>query len=110
VAAATYVAGLTTPQAATDWHAANVQARRDVISALRASACLNDVEGALKASGAYLRVFRHILAPPISQDQFKLFCPTYSKVRENSGSPIPDGQAPAIAAYVETLPRTVTWG
>jgi hypothetical protein len=100
VAAAKYVAGLTTPQAATDWHAANVQARRDVIAALRASACLNDIEGALTASGAHLRVFRHILAPPISQDQFKLFCPAYSKGRENGGSPIPGNQAPAIAAAV----------
>ncbi len=98
VAEASYVAGLTSKQAATDWYTANVQARRDVVAALRSSGCLTDMASAIRVSGAHIRVFRHILAPPISQDQFKLLCPVYPKGAESSGGPV----KPAIAATVAT--------
>lgn len=108
-AASRYVAGLTTPQAATDWHLAIVRARRDVIAALRSSACLTDVPAALLSSGAHLRVFRFLLAPPISQDQFKLLCPEYSKSKENKGSPLEGGAvAPVAAAIMGARDRRLT--
>jgi len=102
VAAALYVAGLTNLEAATDWHLANVRARRDVVSALRASACLTDIPAALRQSGSHVRVFRHMLAPPISQDQFSLLCPSYSKSSENHGTPVKASSVPAVAAAIET--------
>jgi hypothetical protein len=109
VAAARYVAGLTTPQAAKDWHLANMKARRDVVAALRASACLTDIEAALRLSGGHMRVFRHLLAPPISQDQFKLLCPQYSKSNENTASPVAARARPAIAeAIMAARNRRVT--
>lgn len=100
VAAALYVAGLTTQEAATDWHAANVKARRDVVSALRASVYLTDVPAALRLSASHIRVFRHMFAPPISQDQFVLLCPAYSKGTENSGRPINESSVAAVAAAI----------
>lgn len=101
VAAANYVAELTTSQAATDWYMANVKARREVVAALRSSACLTDLAAAIRASGSHIRVFRHILAPPISQDQFKLLCPAYPKSAENSGSPVSEAIASTVAAAIE---------
>jgi hypothetical protein len=101
VAAANYVAELTTNQAAADWHTANVKARREVVAALRSSACLADVAASIQASGAHIRVFRHMLAPPISQDQFKLLCPTYPKSTENSGGPVDQATAASVAAAID---------
>jgi XamI restriction endonuclease len=100
-AAAKYVAALTTDKAATDWHLANVQARRDVIAALRESACLSDMAAAITANGGHVRVLRHILAPPISQDQFKLLCPAYSKDAENKSRPVPAASAALVAAAID---------
>ena len=100
MAAARYVASLTTPQAATDWHAAVMRVRRDVVAALRASAALTDIAGALQISGTHLRVFRFLLAPPISQDQFSLFCPAYPKRKETSGTPLNAVEAAACAAAI----------
>ncbi len=101
VAAAKYVAELTTSRAATDWHTANVRARREVVAALRSSDCLADMAAAIRQSGAHIRVFRHILAPPISQDQFKLLCPAYPKSSENSGGPVEATIAATVAAAID---------
>lgn len=100
IAAAKYVAGLTSPQAATDWHRSVMQARRDVVAALRASKCLSDLPAALQSSAAHIRVFRFMSAPPISQDQFKLLCPTYAKGKENSGSALSAADAAVVAASI----------
>jgi hypothetical protein len=100
VAKAKYVAGLNSPQAAIDWDRSVRLARRDVVAALRASRWLTDVSGALQASAAHLRVFRFMLAPPRSQDQFKLLCPTYRKKKENKGSPLNTADSVAVAASI----------
>lgn len=100
VAAANYVAGLIPSQATTDWHTANVRARREIVAALRSSACLVDLAAAIRSSGAHIRVFRHILAPPISQDQFKLLCPAYPKGKENSGGSVDAAVAATVAAAI----------
>lgn len=100
VATSLYIDGLTNPQAATDWHKANLQARRDTVAALKASSYLTDISGALQLNGAHNRVFRHILAPPVSQDQFKLLCPIYSKAKENRGTPMSKAEADAVAKTI----------
>jgi hypothetical protein len=110
-AAALYVDGLTAQEAASDWHLANLRARQDVLSALRASAYLTDIPAALRLSGRHVRVFRHMLAPPISQDQFSLLCPAYSKAAENSGRPVREDTVDAVAAAIIAArnPRLTRW-
>jgi hypothetical protein len=52
--------------------------------------------GALCKDGRHSLVFRNFLAPPMSQDQFKLACPVWGKASENKGRPL----SPATAAVV----------
>jgi hypothetical protein len=73
--------------ATADWKFAVRDARKVAGKALRASKYLFDIEAALIENGAHALVFRQVLAPPASQDQFKLMCPAYSKSTESSGSP-----------------------
>ena len=77
-----YLASLTQAVSAIDWREAVKLARSLVKTALSASNNLKNVEGALQASGAHMRVFRHARAPPKSQDQFKLICSQWSKTSE----------------------------
>ncbi len=94
------MASLTTKEAAADWHQANLRARREVALALRATDYLRDIPKALKKSAGHVRVLRHLLAPPISQDQFGLLCRSYSKGAENKGSPVKADSAVKIAATI----------
>jgi len=89
-------------EAIADWHFAVRDARRLVASARRASNFLLDIKGALSQSGNHMLVFRQVLAPPVSQDQFKLICPQYSKGLEKTGRPSLDPGAVA-AAILERL-------
>jgi hypothetical protein len=81
-----------------DWRLALRDARHVLAKALRASDYLADVAAALRESGGHMLALRHFLAPPISQDQFKLLCPTWSKGSEKTGAPIPPAPAAAVAA------------
>lgn len=91
-----------------DWRLAVREARQFTIQALRASELLGDIEGALQVNGAYALVFRQVLAPPVSQDQFKLICPAYSKTLENSGRAFNALSARVVAEAVrERLDRGV---
>lgn len=81
---------------ALDWQEALLEARLLIIGALRASNCLTDVGGALARSGAYMLVFRHLMAPPTSQDQFKLICGDWPKNSEKSGTPVKVDAAAAV--------------
>lgn len=100
-AAEIYVEDLTKQGAATDWYDANAIARRKVLEALRATDMFKDIAKGLLASGGHLTVLRHILAPPISQDQFALLCPAYSKTAENSARPMPQISADAVATAID---------
>lgn len=91
-----YVEGLTSHQAGKDWRDAHTVARRQVIAALRATRYLYDVPAGLVESGQHLTVLRHLMAPPISQDQFALLCVDYTKRAEVTGR----GISPAAAAAV----------
>ena len=80
------------------WHQTLREARRRVAAALRASNYLRDIAGALEANGGHMLVFRHLMAPPKSQDQFMLRAPFWSKNSENKGRPL--GQRAALQAAV----------
>jgi hypothetical protein len=85
---------------AEDWRAAIMAARRIIAEALRASNFLENVSDALQSSGAHTLAFRHFFAPPISQDQFRLLCPTWSKGSEKKGTPLSPDTAAAVANTV----------
>lgn len=70
------------------WHSTLREARRSVAAALRASNYLRDIASALQANGGHMLVFRHLMAPPKSQDQFKLRAPLWSKSAENHARPL----------------------
>ncbi|SDQ75976.1 XamI restriction endonuclease [Pseudoxanthomonas sp. CF125] len=82
-----------------DWHYAVQQARKLVADALRASKYLTDIKGGLRLSGAHNLVYRQLLAPPLSQDQFALVCPTWKKSSETK----PKGVSEPIASSMETV-------
>lgn len=82
---------------AADWREALSEARKLIIAALRASNYLSNVSSALHQSGKHMHVFRHLTAPPLSQDQFALICPDWSKSSENSGTSVTTSRADAVA-------------
>lgn len=82
---------------AADWREALWEARKLIMTTLRASDCLRNVSAALQQSGSHMLVLRHLMAPPTSQDQFALICQIWSKSSENSGAPIIAQKADAIA-------------
>lgn len=87
-------------QGALDWHEALHEARSIVAEALRASDNLCDIAAALTSNGQHMLAFRHLLSPPLSQDQFKLICPAWSKGSEKSGRPANES---AARAATETI-------
>jgi hypothetical protein len=64
------------------WHVSLRSARRLIAAALRESKMLSQVDGALVKAGTHMRAFRHLMAPPMSQDQFALFCAPWRKTSE----------------------------
>lgn len=95
-----YLDSMDPVEAAADWTHALRISRKNVIVALRTSRYLADIEGALVQSGRHSLVFRQLLAPPMSQDQFGLVCPSWNKSLENAGKPLPAALASAVAAAV----------
>lgn len=75
-------------------------ARSEVDEALKASDNLKNISGALTVSGFHSRALRTLLAPPLSQDQFKIVCPLWPKSSEKNGKPI---SAEAAAAYSQVF-------
>lgn len=82
-----YIEGADPVGEATDWAASQAKIRLQVVAALAASKDLRDPQSALMTDGSHMLVFRHLLAPPKSQDQFKLLCDAWSKASEKSGRP-----------------------
>ncbi len=106
-----YVDGLASGSAADDWRAAISSARHAVLHALRDSRFLTDISGAVIENGEHLRVFRHMLAPPISQDQFALLCPAYRKSWEKPGNKVRAADAAIVVAAINRLldPAITRW-
>lgn len=96
-----YIECLTPDEDAEDWNAALRKARRLIVRALKASNYLRDIEGALFADGAHARIFRHVLAPPLSQDQFALCYPAWKKGTEKKNGP--KVKAESALAVVQAL-------
>lgn len=92
-----------TPQVdAADWDAAIREARALLADALRESDSLHSVNKALQSSGGHMLAFRHMTAPPISQDQFALACPEWNKSSEKpNGRPLSAATAEAVAAQFD---------
>jgi len=95
-----YLDNLNPQEAMADWHYAVRQARKLVANALRASDYFADVGAALRSDGAHTLVYRQLLAPPMSQDQFKLVCPLWDKGSENNARPLRPAAALAAAAVI----------
>ena len=102
-----YLDNLKPVQASEDWHLAKRNARKIVANALRASKYLADIPAALRSNGGHALAFRQMLAPPLSQDQFKLVCPSWNKNTEVKSRPIISGAAIVGGAIVERLDRGV---
>lgn len=97
-----YLDNLRPDEAAKDWNFAKRQARKLVGQALRASSYLADIEGAVHANGCHTLVFRHMLSPPLSQDQFGLVCPQWSKASEVQSRPVPYKVAVEVAGAIRS--------
>ncbi len=100
-----------TPQSdAADWNIVLQLARKQISAALRASVYLSDIAKALQEKGAHMLVFRHITAPPISQDQFSLACSGWRKATEKVNGPrIPLDEALFVSAsFNERRSRSLT--
>ena len=82
------------------WHEAVDQSLEDLRELLGASENLTDLEAALRVSGKHVRALRHLLAPPLSQDQFKLACPEWPKSSEKNGVPLRHDKAVAVAGKI----------
>ncbi len=100
-AKAVYLASRSAPDDSADWAKALRLAREKIADTLRASDSLSKVAYALQQSGAHSLVLRHLMAPPISQDQFALLCPEWSKQREKTGGRTPSAKAQAVASAFE---------
>lgn len=94
-----YIEGTDSVGEAADWAASLAQIRLQVADAFSASNDLRDLQSALEQNGGHMLIFRHLLAPPKSQDQFKLLCDVWPKSSETSQRP----QAPAVAQAVASV-------
>lgn len=104
-----YVQSRTAERDASDWHTALRFARKQVTDALRASNYLTDIAAALRTNGANMLVFRQLMAPPISQDQFSLLCPPWRKNTEKTGAGLRRDEADYVAAvWNERRSRALT--
>lgn len=71
-------------------------ATKEVTTALVATNNLKDIKSALTESGSYSRALRFLLGPPLSQDQFQLACPEWSKASEKTGRKLNEEVAEAF--------------
>lgn len=98
-----YTAELIRDPGAAHWREVIGDARKEIFDALKASGNLQNVSGALRSSGSHMIVFRHVLAPPLSQDQFKLACASWQKTSEKTGlglsAPVSTKCEAAVLAY-----------
>jgi len=68
-------------------------ARSEVEAVLAATMDLRQIPSALMESGRHARVLRFLTGPPLSQDQFQLACPGWTKGTEKSARPLDEGSA-----------------
>lgn len=101
-----YMASRVPSSGAADWRAALKEARTFIAAALRESNYLHDPAKALQRNGLHMLAFRQFMAPPMSQDQFQLVCPTWNKRSEFAGRVLTPVQAAAASAtFLDWLDR-----
>ena len=100
VAARLYAGSMSPPAMAQGWLEATTAAATAVAHTLRRSEYLADIAGALRAGGKHVLVLRQMLAPPLSQDQFAIFCKAYSKSAENGDRPFSAERAEKVVKAV----------
>jgi hypothetical protein len=83
------------------WRDAFDEAQTEVTAALDATSNLTAINTALLESGSHARALRFLLGPPLSQDQFLLACPDWSKASEKTGRPLSPESARAFAEAFE---------
>ena len=97
-----YEDGLNPVDQSADWRQALTEARMMISEALRASDFLFDVSGALQQSGRHMLVFRFLMAPPVSQDQFKLICSDWPKSTEKTGAAVKAEKADIVTSTFQS--------
>src|SRR4028118_2364302 len=95
-----YIEGRNAEMDALDWRQALYESRRLIVLALRETRALTEIPAALRSSGRHTLALRHFLAPPLSQDQFKLLCPQFTKGPEKTGGPLKATRADVVAAML----------
>lgn len=109
IAKEVYIRSRSPAQDAIDWAKVLRDARKQISAALRASSFLTDIDSALIDAGAHMLVLRHLTAPPISQDQFLLFCPVWKKATEKPGGRVRASNATLVAeAFNERRSKLLT--
>lgn len=83
------------------WKECLSKATEEVSAALEATKNLTDIGTALSESGFHSRALRFLLGPPLSQDQFLLACPEWSKTSEKTGRRLKVEAAEAFAKTFE---------
>jgi len=96
-----YVKGLDPVSGRERWHAALDAVGRDFKHKLQAAFQDGNLEKVIADSGAVMELLRQLTAPPLSQDQFKLLCPSWPKGSEKPGKKV----KPAVAKQVATVIR-----
>ncbi|MEM6459470.1 MAG: XamI family restriction endonuclease [Planctomycetota bacterium] len=96
-----YLAGLDPIAAGKRWHAALDEVAADFARKLKDAFGDGSLTDAIAESGAIVELLRQLTAPPLSQDQFKLLCPAWSKGTEKSGRAIANVKAKQIADVIE---------
>jgi hypothetical protein len=105
-----YTLGLEPDLESPAWYEEVKAATAEVRSVLVDTRNLTDIAAALEQSGGIVSVLRFLIAPPLSQDQFKLAFPSWPKSSEKSGRPLAQKIAVSLATdlnrwYDESLVR-----
>ena len=79
------------------WRQTVADAEAKVLETVEATHDLRDVDAALRTTGAHRLALRFLMAPPLSQDQFKLACSEWQKGTEKNGRPLSPKAAQASA-------------
>lgn len=96
-----YVDLLRPDQESPRWRQVVADLEQKVEATLTATQDLTDVRSALLETGEHMQVLRFLMAPPLSQDQFKLACRDWQKSTEKGGKPLRPEAAAATAEAFE---------
>lgn len=99
--ASLYLSSQTPESNAADWREAIFEGRQIIAHALRSTAYFRSISDPLQSASCFTVVLRSLMAPPISQDQFKLVCRPWNKARENDNAALTEAVADAVSEAFE---------